>query len=57
MGTVHVGSATLRHSLSTSYSKRTRRSSGTHRSLQLAKDTIEKKKRGGGANGTGKLLN
>ena len=29
----------------------------THRSLQSAKDAAEKKKRGGGSNGAGKLLN
>jgi hypothetical protein len=32
------------------------RGSGTHRSLQLAKDTAERKEGVGGANGTGELL-
>ena len=56
-GTVLDGSTTQRPRLSTSYSKTKRRSSRTHRSLQLAKGIAEKKKRGGGANGVDELLN
>jgi hypothetical protein len=52
-----TGSTTQRPRLPTSYSKRKRRSLGTHRLLHLAKDVVEKENRGGGANGAGELPN
>jgi hypothetical protein len=54
---VHVSNALQRPRLPTIYRKRKRRSLGTHRSLQLARDVAEKEKRGGGTVGAGVLPN
>ena len=53
----HVGSTTQRPKLPTNYNKRKRRSLGTHRLLQSARDAVEKEKRGGGTDGADGLPN
>jgi hypothetical protein len=49
----HANSATQRCKLPTSYYIRKRRGLGTHRLLQSARDTAEKKEGEGGANDAG----
>ena len=51
----HAGSATQRPILPSNYGKRKRGSSETHRSLQSARDTVEKKEGEGSADGAGEL--